>query len=195
MIELLKNLIYIRTPFYKKQFYKIGSKSKIYYPSIIRGGKNISIGKGSLILQNSRIQIWGKSKEPRLLIGDNCYFCYNNSFLVGSRIVIEDDVLFASNILVSSETHGINPESDLPYKDQDTDFDAGEVVIGSGSWIGENAIILPGVKIGKKCIIGAGSVVTKSIPDYSMAVGNPARVVKKWDFEKHHWQNNHYDTN
>ena len=63
----------------------------------------------------------------------------------------------------------------------------GKVRIGSGSWIGENACIL-GVIIGKQCVIGANSVVTKDIPDYSVAVGIPAKVIKKYNFETQQWE-------
>ena len=61
------------------------------------------------------------------------------------------------------------------------------VCIDEGSWIGEKVCILPGVTIGKKCIIGAGSVVTKDVPDYCIACGNPAKVIKKYDFDEHRW--------
>jgi acetyltransferase-like isoleucine patch superfamily enzyme len=61
------------------------------------------------------------------------------------------------------------------------------VRIEKGCWIGEKVIILPGVNIGKRSIIGAGSVVTKSIPEYSIAVGNPARVIKTWNKDKKQW--------
>lgn len=62
------------------------------------------------------------------------------------------------------------------------------VIIDDGCWIGEKVCILPGVRIGKKSIIGAGAIVTKSIPDYSIAVGNPARVIKYYNFDKKRWE-------
>lgn len=57
------------------------------------------------------------------------------------------------------------------------------IIIKDGVWIGNNVIILGGVQIGEKAIVGAGSVITHSIPSYSIAVGNPARVIKKYDFD------------
>ena len=62
-----------------------------------------------------------------------------------------------------------------------------DITIGKYSWIGERTVICPGVKIGDWSIIGAGSVVTKSIPSYCIAIGNPARVIKKWSFKEHKW--------
>ena len=62
------------------------------------------------------------------------------------------------------------------------------ITVGDNCWIGEKTTILPGVNIGKGCVIGAMSVVTKDIPDYSIAAGNPARVIKRYDFEAHEWK-------
>lgn len=62
------------------------------------------------------------------------------------------------------------------------------VEIGEYCWIGEKVMILPGVTIGDWCIIGAGSVVNKSIPSYSIAAGNPAKVIKRYNFETHIWE-------
>jgi len=74
----------------------------------------------------------------------------------------------------------------IPIKEQPI-INAGKVIIGEHSWIGENVCII-GAKIGKHCVIGANSVVTKDIPDYSVAVGVPAKVIKKYSFEKNEWE-------
>ena len=95
-------------------------------------------------------------------------------------------MLIASNVLISSENHGTDPESDIPYSGQP--LLSAPVFIGEGCWIGERVMILPGVTIGKKCIIGAASVVTKDVPDYCIALGSPAKVVKKYNFETHEWE-------
>ena len=67
-------------------------------------------------------------------------------------------------------------------------FSAQDVKIGNGCLIGEKVSILSGVTIGEKCIIGAGSIVTKSIPSYSIAVGNPARIIKQYNFYTKRWE-------
>ena len=61
------------------------------------------------------------------------------------------------------------------------------LVIGNGTWIGTNAVIVGNIQIGKHCVIGANSVVTKDIPDYSVAAGIPAKVIKRYDFEEEEW--------
>jgi acetyltransferase-like isoleucine patch superfamily enzyme len=90
-------------------------------------------------------------------------------------VTIEDDVLIASNVSImnGSEQHGTE-RLDIPIRDQPGAFL--DVTIGEGSWIGERAVI--SADVGKGCVIGAGSVVTKPIPDYAIAVGVPAKVVR-----------------
>src|SRR5690606_24006917 len=77
--------------------------------------------------------------------------------------------------------------AEIPYRDQPNQ-DAAEIVIGEGSWLGQNCVILPGVTIGRRCIVGSNSVVTTSLPSGSVAVGAPARVVKQWDWEAKVWR-------
>lgn len=173
----------------KKKFAKFGENSIIYLPRIADGYHElIQIGNNTTILQNSRIQLFPYlvEKTPHIIIGDRCYIGYFFSILAGADIVIGNDVLIASNVLISSENHGINPERDVPYMNQPLECKA--ISIGDGCWIGEKVCILPGVNIGEKCIVGAGSIVTKDIPDYSIAVGSPAKVIKRYNFENHDWE-------
>jgi len=102
------------------------------------------------------------------------------------EIVIEDDVMFASNIWICDGLHGYE-NVNLPYKYQPM-FRIAPIKIGRGCWIGQNVVIMPGVTIGELSIIGANSVVTNNIPDRSIAVGSPARIVKRWNEETQSWQ-------
>jgi virginiamycin A acetyltransferase len=105
-------------------------------------------------------------------VGRNVYIGANCS--IGS-VSIEDDVLIASNVSImnGSSQHGIE-RLDIPIRDQPGEFMP--VTIGEGSWIGERATVA--ADVGKHCVIGAGAVVTKPIPDYAIALGVPARVVR-----------------
>lgn len=175
----------------KNKFYEFGSNSIILKPYLqLSGYKNIKIGHNTTILTNSRLSVYGNSNDINIQIGNDCYFAFGFSALASSqaKIIIGDNVLFASNVLVTNENHGINPELDIPYMSQP--LSAKNVYIGNGCWIGEQVCILSGVSIGEKCIIGAGSVVTKSIPDYCIAAGNPAKVLKKYNFETKRWESN-----
>ena len=102
-----------------------------------------------------------------------------------SRITIGDNVLIASDVFMVDYNHGMSPLTDS-YLENPLDRSDG-ITIEEGVWIGNNVIILPNVTIGKKSIIGAGAVVTRSIPPYCMAVGNPARVIRKFNSEKNEW--------
>jgi len=95
----------------------------------------------------------------------------------GAEIIIEDDVLLAPGIHIYTNNHQFMNES-LPIIEQGY-YDVQKVILKKGCWIGANSIILPGVIIGQNSVIGAGSIVTRSIPDFAVAVGSPARVIKK----------------
>lgn len=172
----------------KSKYASFGYNSEVELPYLNINNQNlITIGSGTTILKGARIQLFPDLVEhtPHIKIGDNCYIGYNVTLLAGADIIIEDGVLFASNILVTSENHGIDPTSETYYMDQP--LVEAPVRIGMGTWIGEKVSVMPGVTIGKKCVIGAGSVVTKSIPDFCVAVGSPARIVKRFDFNFHRW--------
>ena len=122
-----------------------------------------------------------------LKIFDNVIIGYNFTALVADTIQIGSNTIIASNVSLVSENHGISVETNVPYYAQK--LETGPISIGKGCWIGQNVTVLPNVKIGDKCVIGANSVVTKDIPSYSIAVGMPAKVIKRYDFELHNWVN------
>tara|TARA_R110002050_G_scaffold97132_1_gene202063 strand:- start:13143 stop:13697 length:555 start_codon:yes stop_codon:yes gene_type:complete len=94
----------------------------------------------------------------------------------GAEIVIEDNVLLGSGIHFYVVNHRFD-SIDKPIFEQGH-HDSKPIIVKEGAWIGANSIILPGVTIGKNAVVGAGSIVTKNLPDYSVAVGNPCRVIK-----------------
>lgn len=144
--------------------------------------KGLILGKNIRFGNYTRVNFYDKGVFS---IGDNCYIGQRNTFLVGDDIIIGKEVLMASDICVTSENHSMDPINPNSYGKQSLKIKP--VKINDGCWIGEKVIILPGVCIGTKSIIGAGSVVTKNIPDYCIAVGNPAKAIKKFDFEKNSW--------
>lgn len=155
-------------------------------PNRIIWGNNCKVGKDSHILCWKEYKYSEKRQllNSKLVIGDN--FSATRKFTIQccNLIIIGKDVLIASDVFICDYNHGIeNPERNY----LDNKLMLGEVVISDGVWIGQGAYILPGVHIGKNSIVGAGSVVTKDIPDYCIAVGNPARVIKKYDFFSEEW--------
>lgn len=122
-----------------------------------------------------------------IFIGDQVIINMNCTFVDNNIIEIGDNVLIASNVQIYTATHSTKLQERVV-----ADWEAGEgicktyalpVRINDGAWIGGGAIILPGVTIGKNSVIGAGSIVTRSIPDNCVAVGNPCRVIKQIDNE------------
>ncbi len=124
--------------------------------------------------------------EPLLRIGDRVTATGGLHVQAFSEIIIEDDVMFARNVFIADGTHA-HTVGDVPYKYQGI-TEVAPIRIGRGAWIGNNVVIMPGVHIGAQAIVGANSVVTSDVPDASIAVGAPARVVQQWDPVSRSWQ-------
>ena len=107
-------------------------------------------------------------------VGSNFFANYNCTMLDVGKITIGDNCFMASNVAIYTAGHPIHPDS------RNSMYEYGiPVTIGDNVWIGGNTVICPGVTIGSNCVIGAGSVVTKDIPDWSVAAGNPCKVIRK----------------
>lgn len=151
--------------FFNKSMVKLCSKKfKVF-------GKDASFRPGAYAIGCSKIEI-----------GDNVVIRPGTMLFGDSRddvssIIIEDKVLIGSGVHVYVNNHRFNNRN-IPIFDQGH-LPVKPVRIKKGSWIGANAIILPGVEIGENCVIGAGAIVTKSVPDHVIAVGNPAKVISK----------------
>lgn len=120
-----------------------------------------------------------------IFIGDKVIINMNCTFVDNNRIDIGSNVLIASNVQIYTATHSTNVHERMVEN-----WSEGQEIcrtyalpvrIEDGAWIGGGAIILPGITIGRNSVIGAGSVVTRSIPDNCVAVGNPCRVIKRID--------------
>lgn len=186
MIEYFKRVPSLFYYLFNTFNYKILDKRAVVFFSVrVQGKKHISIGRNSVVQRGGwLLALKIDENEPVLSIGDNCAigdFCHIASV---RKVVIEDDVLLANNIYISDNLHSYE-DITIPIKDQPIKFKK-EVVLRSGCWIGENVSII-GASIGKNSIIGANSVVTSDIDDYCIAVGSPARVIKKYDMVTKKW--------
>ena len=107
-------------------------------------------------------------------VGENFFSNYNFTVLDVAKVTIGDNCFIAPNVAIYTAGHPLHHES------RNTGYEYGiPITIGDNVWIGGNVVICPGVTIGDGVVIGAGSVVTKDIPDYSLAAGNPFKVIRK----------------
>lgn len=126
----------------------------------------------------------GGAYNPSIEIGDNTSFEQNAHVIATDKLKIGSNCTFSAYVYISTCDHG-HDEIDTHILKQP--LISKEVVIGDYSFIGIGVKIMPGVHIGRNVIIGAGSVVTHDIPDYAIAIGAPARVIKRYDFELKRW--------
>lgn len=164
----------------------------IRFPIDIRGKKFIMVGKGFTTGVGCRIEAYPEYDQKVLFIGEN--FQMNDYVHITAResVKIGNNVLLASKIYISDCSHGSysgdendsQPES-IPH---DRPLFSKPVVIEDNVWLGEFVSVLPGVTIGKGSIIGANSVVSKNIPEYVIAVGSPAKPIKKFNFASNNWK-------
>lgn len=137
------------------------------------------LGKGSIIEDFATVNngVGDVRIGRKTIIGMGCV-------LIGP-LTIGNNVMLAQNIVISGLNHGYEDVSIPPSQQKVT---CKGITIGDDVWIGANAVITAGVSLGKHCIIGAGSVVTKSIPAFSIAVGNPAKIRKQYNFKTANWE-------
>jgi acetyltransferase-like isoleucine patch superfamily enzyme len=140
----------------KSKFKKFANTAQVRPGAYVVGCSQIEIGERVIIRPGCRL--FGESPE------------------IDTTIIIEDDVLIGSCVSIYINNHKFD-RSDISLIDQGY-YPPQQVVLKKGCWIGANCILLPGVTIGENSVIGAGSIVTKSIPKASVAVGNPARIIK-----------------
>jgi acetyltransferase-like isoleucine patch superfamily enzyme len=141
----------------KSKFYKFGDGSEIRPGAYIVGCSQISIGKNVIIRPGSMFH--GETNSSDV------------------SIIIEDDVAIGSGVHIYVENHRYDIPN-IPILHQGH-YPSKPVKLEAGAWIGANVIILPGVKVGKNSVVGAGSIVTMDVPERMMVFGNPAKIIKK----------------
>lgn len=187
--ELIKNLVSL---IYTKIFFKKARLIRI--PFYIRGRKYFDYGEGITTGYRCRFEMFdiSSSQQKKLKIGNNLKVGDNVHIASGESVQIGNDCLFASNVYISDISHGDYSNSkgaSSPLESPDKRrLTTKPVIIGDNVWLGENVSILPGVRIGNGTIIGANAVVNKNIPESSIAVGVPAKIVKIYSEEKGFWE-------
>jgi lipopolysaccharide O-acetyltransferase len=163
----------------------------IRLPFFLYGKNRFLYGRKLTLGKHNRIDIFYENNSY-LNIGNNVQLNDYNHIACMKSIIIGDDVLIGSRVSIIDHDHGIykgNKNQSLPNsKAIDREYFCSDVSIGNNVWVGDGVIILPGTKIGDNCIVGAGSVLKNNYPRNTMIVGNPARIVKKYDFKLKQWK-------
>ena len=155
------------------------------FPFEMQGGQYISIGTGSIIGKDVRLNAidrWQNATfTPEIIIGEytlvspRCHIGCINRIVIGNHVTLGDRVYITDHV----HGHSLREEMDTPPFDRPL-VSRGGVTIEDSVQIGENCVVLPGVTIGRGAIVGAGAIVTNSLPPYCVAAGNPARVIKQF---------------
>lgn len=166
--------------YYPAVFGSFGTRSLLFRPVLLHYPEYIHIGNGVVIREGSRLETVpvNAGRRPELTIGDSVNIEQNVHIVCHHRVVIGDNVSITANCAIVDTTH---PFDDLPEGVKvgaTVQDDEGFVEIGEGTFIGIGCVVLPNVRIGKWCVIGANSVVTRSVPDYCVAAGAPAVVLR-----------------
>jgi len=171
----------------KPRFRQLGKGSYIKKPLKIDGASNIEIQANVIIGAGTWLASLSLTNCDRssLILGEGCVIGNYNHIYATSRIEFGKNVLTADKVYISDNSHEYNditvPVLKQPIKQLK------EVFIGDGTWIGENVCII-GACIGKQCVIGSNTVVTKDVPDYCVAVGSPAYIIKRFCFDSNRWK-------
>ncbi|WNM18754.1 acyltransferase [Flavobacterium capsici] len=181
----MKNFLFVTLRIWKYKFLsnckKVLGNPAVYHPLLLKGNGKISFGKNVQIgvidspnYYSHYTYLEARNNESEINIGNNVSI--NNAFsaVAFSKITIEDNVLIGVNCsIIDNDGHSLQPD-----KRNDDQPKTASVTIEENVFLGDNVTILKGVTIGKNSVIGNGSIVTKSIPDNSIAAGNPARVIR-----------------
>lgn len=162
---------------YFLHYFHFGKNIRIDANVKIYNAGDISLGDSVHLQDGVWLNVIQTQHRKVLTIGDHCDIGRHCFITAKESVILEHDVLLAPNVFISDNSHRYD-DLTQPIGVQETTTPK-PIRIGEGSWIGINCVILPGVTIGKHCVIGANSVVNTSIPDFCVAAGSPARIVKR----------------
>lgn len=150
------------------------------------GLKHIKIGSNNVVSEDTWLNVNNRvDGEVGIEVGNQCYIGKRNFFSSGKKIVIGDFFMSGINCSFLGSDHVMDNPLEPYIFTGTTNFNS--IVIGDNVWLGANVTILGDVHVGHGSIIGANSLVNRSIPPFSIAVGNPAKVIKRYDFSKKQW--------
>jgi acetyltransferase-like isoleucine patch superfamily enzyme len=172
-----------------EEFAAFGAGSIIHPPAAVSCPHRIRIGRDVVVFPRCWLSVvdedHGTRYEPELVIGDGTQLGHDFVVACIGSVTIGREVLTADRVFIGDTYHD--------YRDPTRSVKAqpmvppDPVVIGDGAFLGINSVVLPGVHVGEGACVGAGAVVTRDVPARTLVVGNPARVVRRWDPEAGEW--------
>ncbi|MGQ7945280.1 acyltransferase [Flavobacterium sp. WC2509] len=172
----------------KRNYKKLGGNSFIKNPLIVTP-KFISVSDNVFVQANARIEgitsYEGISFYPHIEIGENCTIQQNLHLTCAQSVFVGKNTAIAANVTITDINH---PYENIDLSIEKQPLEVTPVSIGEDCKIYNNAVILPGTKIGKHCVIGANSVVLGNFPDYSIVVGAPAKIIRRYCFATNQWK-------
>lgn len=172
-------------------FATLGSESSVGSFRILEGPANIAIGSKCMIRDDAWMSAYPHlypeldSSVPRIVIEDDVYIGFSSFITAIHSVRICEGALISDGFYTSDHSHGFDPREGPPRYQPLTS--KGPVEIGKNCFLGYRVTVLSGVVLGRNCVVGAHSVVTRSFPDYSMLAGIPARRIKSFDFSTGRW--------
>lgn len=191
MKRLIERLVSIIRFYYWSK--KVGSFEGIFTihphcdvnnPQCLHLGKGVGIGSYTYI--GPVLEDHGNKYNPKIIIGEGTWIGKHSSIAAIDRVEIGKNVLFAGYVHMTDHSHGYE-DITRPITPQPL-FSKGPIIIEDDCWLGFSCEILSGVHIGKHSIVAARAVVTKDVPPYSIVVGNPARIIKQYNFNTQKWE-------
>ncbi|MFM2590012.1 acyltransferase [Vibrio sp. TBV020] len=176
--------VLIHTPAFKGKLAAHGRRLYLFGGvPFVSGPLSITLGDDCRISGKTTFSARPQSQQPQLIVGSNVDIGWQSTIAVGGKVVIEDNVRIAGGaFLFGYSGHSMDPKLRAQGVG-DRDCDVGDIILKKDVWLGTNVTVCPNVTIGEGTVVGTGSVVTKSLPPFVVAAGNPARVIKKLNIQ------------
>lgn len=176
--------------YYRPMFGRLGKGTALRKPLLILNPQYMQIGEHVLIREGARLEavVSNPHKPPALVIGDHAHIEQNVHIICHRRVLIGANVTITGNCAIVDVTHpywDVHDPRRIGERIQDEDS---YVEIQEGAFLGMGVVVLPNVVIGRRAVIGANSVVTCDIPEYCVAAGAPARVLRRYDPQSGEWR-------
>jgi acetyltransferase-like isoleucine patch superfamily enzyme len=168
------------------RFHSFGWRSRLSQCDMLTNPKAISIGKKVSIRKGARLEAIGKNcDKAKLIIGDGTSIQFYFHCGAAESVIIGKDVLIAGRVYITDHDHAVDDSEPAVHCSK---LNTAPVIIEDGAWLGEGCVILKGVRIGTRAVVGANAVVTKNVPPFCVVAGVPAKLIRRLNVSYDHNQ-------